>query len=58
MHITRCAYNRYLLIMYNAQKRIKRDKQIIRIVNKLIHTKNISPSDQEKLNKLLEEEVK
>ena len=54
MPILRTTYNSYIPELQKAYARVKRDKQIIKIINSMITKKNLSPSTERKLTALLE----
>jgi hypothetical protein len=53
MNILKTHYNGYVEMMQQAKTRMKRDKQIVKLVSKMINTKNLSISEQKKLDNLL-----
>ena len=53
MLLTVVKYNKYVGIMNLIKKRVKQEKEIIKIISKMIHTKQLSPNDEKRLNELL-----
>ena len=53
MAISRVAYNACLVELHKAEKRLKRDREIIKIVRGVIRTKNLSLNKEKRLNMLL-----
>lgn len=53
MAILRTTYNGYVEMMQQAKTRMKRDRQIIKIVSKMINKKFLTPNETQKLNQLL-----
>ena len=51
--LTVIKYNKYVEIMNLVKKRIKTDKEFVKIVSKMIHTKQLSESDDKRLVELL-----
>lgn len=53
MSIHNSTYNSYIHSLLKAKERMKRDRQIIRIIHKAINAKHLTPSEKNKLHFLL-----
>jgi len=53
MGILRTTYNNYVSEMQEAKARMKRDRQIIKLVQKMINTKHLNESEQRRLDELI-----
>lgn len=51
--LTVAKYNKYVEIMQLVKKRVKQEKEFIKIVSRMIQTKKLSTSDENRLNELL-----
>ncbi len=53
MKLSYITYRGYLDEYNKAKERIKRDKEIVKIVSRMISTKHLSPSQAERLSELI-----
>jgi len=51
--LTVAKYNKYVEIMQLVKKRVKNEKEFIKIVSRMIQTKKLSTTDEDRLNTLL-----